>query len=39
MPDNYHSEIDFRMDVLSHFSVDVAKRKNASFAYFCKKLL
>ncbi len=39
MPSTYRSEIAFRMDVLDEFSVEVAKRKNASFAYFCKKHL
>ena len=39
IPDSYLSEIVFKMEVLSNFSVDVAKRKNASFAYFCKKHL
>ena len=39
IPDTIQSEIVFRMDVLSRFSVDVAKRKNASFTYFCKKHL
>ena len=33
------SEIDFRMDALSEFSLEVAKRKNDSFAYFCRKYL
>ena len=33
------SEIDFRMDVLSEFSLEVAKRKNDSFAYFCSRFL
>lgn len=39
IPDEYQSEIVFRMEVLSNFSVKVAKRKNNSFAYFCKKYL
>ena len=39
IPTKYRSEIDFRMDVLDKFSVEVAKRKNDSFAYFCKKHL
>ena len=39
IPDSYQSEIVFRMEVLSNFSVEVANRKNASFAYFCKKHL
>ena len=39
IPDSYQSKIAFRMEVLSNFSVEVANRKNASFAYFCKKHL
>jgi len=39
IPDSYQSEIVFRMEVLSSFSVEVAKLKNTSFAYFCKKHL
>ena len=33
------SEIDFRMDILGEFSMEVAKRKNDSFAYFCRKYI
>ncbi|MDE2817397.1 MAG: hypothetical protein OXM03_01795 [Chloroflexota bacterium] len=39
IPDSFRSEIVFRMEVLSNFSMEVAKRKNASFAYFCQKHL
>ena len=33
------SEIDLRMDILGEFSMEVAKRKNDSFAYFCRKYI
>lgn len=39
LPNTYSSEIDFRTDVLKRFSMDIAKQKNASFAYFCKRHL
>ncbi len=39
LPDMYNSEIDFRMDVLKKFSLDIAQRKNESLAYFCRKHL
>ncbi len=39
IPRTYKSEIDFRMEILSCFSVEAAIRKNASFAYFFRKHL
>ena len=39
LPNAYRSEIDFRTEVLKRFSLDIAKRKNESFAYFCKRHL
>ena len=39
VPNAYVSEIAFRIEVLSSFSLEVAKQKNASFSYFCKKHL
>ncbi len=39
LPNAYNSVIDFRTEVLKRFSLDTAKRKNESFAYFCKRHL
>lgn len=34
IPSRFSSRIDFMLEVLSHFSIDTAKRRNTSFAYF-----
>ncbi len=37
IPDRSRSIVAFRLHVLDHFNIDEAKRKNASFRYFCEK--
>lgn len=33
----YRSRIDFMQEVLKHFSIDIARRRNKSFDFFCQK--
>lgn len=39
IPNRFDSRIDFMLEILKFFSIDVAKEKNSSFAYFVKKYL
>lgn len=39
IPDRFGSRIVFMREVLKGFDLEVAKRKNKSFAYFCRKYL
>ncbi len=39
IPKRFDSRIDFILEILKHFSIDVAKEKNKSFAYFVNKYL
>jgi hypothetical protein len=32
-----YTELEFRLSILEHFSIETAKRKNNSFNYFCNK--
>lgn len=38
MPKKFDSRIDFMVEVLNRFCVEIAKRKNSSFDYFMEKL-
>lgn len=38
MPEKFDSRIDFMVEILKRFSIQTAKRKNRSFAYFMKKI-
>ena len=35
----FESRLDFMIEILKFFSIDVAKRKNKSFKYFCDRFL
>ncbi len=37
MPRRFDSRIDFMLEILKHFSIEVAKRKNKSFSYCFEK--
>lgn len=37
IPKNFDSRIDFMLEILEHFSVEIAKGKNSSFRYFLEK--
>jgi len=37
MPKKYDSKIDFMSEILNHFSIEIARRKNRSFSYFINK--
>lgn len=37
IPKTFHSRIDFMLEILKYFSIQLAKRKNKSFRYFIKK--
>jgi len=37
IPAKFDSRIDFMMEILKHFSIEIAKQKNGSFMYFIKK--
>jgi len=37
IPKTFHSRIDFMLEILKYFSIQMAKRKNKSFRYFIKK--
>jgi nitrogen regulatory protein PII-like uncharacterized protein len=39
MKNKYDSRIDFMIDILNYYSIDIAKTKNKSFRYFCEKYL
>lgn len=39
MKNKYDSRINFMIDILNHYSIDIAKTKNKSFKYFCEKYL
>ena len=36
---NHSSIINFKMEILNKFSIDIAKQQNKSFRYFCDKFL
>ena len=38
IPKRFDSRIDFMQEILKRFSVDIAKQKNSSFAYFMAKV-
>ena len=38
-PRGFHSNREFMLEILSYFSVEVARQKNQSFDYFCRKFL
>jgi len=38
IPERFDSQIDFMVEILKRFSVETAKQKNKSFAYFMKKI-
>ncbi len=37
IPKTFYSRIDFMLEILKYFSIQMAKRKNKSFRYFMKK--
>lgn len=37
IPSKFDSRIDFMKEILKMFTIDIAKKKNNSFEYFCKK--
>lgn len=37
IPKKFDSRIDFMMEILKHFSIEIAKQKNKSFKYFLEK--
>ena len=37
IPRKFNSCIDFMMEILKYFSIDIAKQKNSSFKYFVEK--
>ncbi|HWP30273.1 MAG TPA: hypothetical protein VNK96_00895 [Fimbriimonadales bacterium] len=37
IPRKFNSRVDFMIEILNLFSIEIAKRKNKSFKYFCEK--
>lgn len=37
IPNRFDSRVDFMVEILNHFSIETAKRRNKSFAYFINK--